>query len=382
MEHSIDGVLEPGALQSRAREPDVAESRAPAPTEATQPHHLETGAPSEGAASRIAADARFTTAKALLVTQGKHRFYMLVLPSDVLATTCAVEARLNNPIDGFQRLLDKKRAREIADYIDSGFGSVPSAIILSAQPEAQLQFDRKTGDLRFRNDPRSFLIIDGQHRVYGFNLATRTVKAPVVVFNKLTRAQECQLFMDINTKQRPVPPELLLDIRRLSETESAAEALLHNVFDLFENDADSVLAGLLSPSERRKGKISRVTFNAALKSIDGAFVDAAPADVYQVLNAYLRACVAGLQLHGAEANIVNPALFKALILLFTNVAERVSDRHGGRYTVQNFEDVLFPFFRKLKKTDLPKPATGHLALYENYRKTLSSGFSLKQWLFA
>ncbi|PWB81595.1 MAG: hypothetical protein C3F11_14815, partial [Methylocystaceae bacterium] len=224
--------------------------------------------------------------------------------------------------------------------------------------------------------------IDGQHRVYGFNLAMRSVNVPVVVYNKLTRAQECQLFMDINTKQRPVPPELLLDIRRLSETESAAEALLHNVFDLFASDADSVLVGLLSPSERRKGKISRVTFNAALKSIDGAFVDAAPVDVYHVLNAYLKACVGGLQFHGAQENIVNPALFKALILLFTNVAERVSDRHGGRYTVQNFEEVLGPFFRKLKKGDLPKPATGHLALYENYRKALSSGFSLKQWLFA
>jgi hypothetical protein len=179
-----------------------------------------------------------------------------------------------------------------------------------------------------------------------------------------------------------LPPELLLDIRRLSESETEAEALLHNVFDLFSNDEKSVLSGLLSPSERRKGKISRVTFNAALKSIDGAFVDASAQDVYQVLNAYLRACLNGLRYHGAEANIANPALFKALILLFANVAERVSDRYGGRYTTQNFEDILGPFFRKLKKSELPKPATGHLALYEHYRKALSSGFSLKQWLFA
>lgn len=333
-------------------------------------------------APRPPGEERLAKAPALLVTQGKHRFYTLVLPSDLLAATCTVEARLENPIDGFQRLLDKKRAREIADYIDSGFGSVPSAIILSAQPRAQLHFDRQTGELSFRKDPRSFLIIDGQHRVYGFNLAAKSVKAPVVVYNRLTRAQECQLFMDINTKQRPVPPELLLDIRRLSESETEAEALLHNVFDLFSTDEASVLAGLLSPSERRKGKISRVTFNAALKSIDGAFVDASAQDVYQVLNAYLRACLNGLRYHGAEANVVNPALFKALILLFANVAERVSDRYGGRYTTQNFEDILGPFFRKLKKNELPKPTTGHLALYEHYRKTLSSGFSLKQWLFA
>lgn len=367
MEHSIDAALAPDAAESSRVETSLPPRDAPAPASETE-RGTERG--------------DLVRAPALQVTQGKRRFYTLVLPSRVLASTCTVEARLENPIDGFQRLLDKKRAREIADYVDCGFGSVPSAIILSAQPRAELRYDKRTGELSFAKDARSFLIIDGQHRVFGFNLATKNVEVPVVVYNKLTRAQECQLFMDINTKQRPVPPELLLDIRRLSESESEAEALLHNVFDLFSNDADSVLAGLLSPSERRKGKISRVTFNSALKSIDGAFVDAEAADVYRVLNTYLRACVNGLAIHGVAGNIVNPALFKALMLLFTNVAERVADRHGGKYTLHNFEDVLIPFFRRLKKGELPKPATGHLALYENYRKTLSSGFSLKQWLFA
>ena len=322
------------------------------------------------------------TEAALLVTQGRHRFYALVLRSDVLAATCAVDTRQENPIDGFQRVLDKRRAREIATYMDSGFGSIPSAVILSAQPCAQLHYDRASGLLRFSKNPRSFLIIDGQHRVWGFKLAQRKVKAPVVIFNKLTRAQECQLFMDINTRQRPVPPELLLDIRRLSETETAAEALLHDVFDLFQMREDSVLRGLLSPSERRKGMISRVTFNAALKSIEGAFVDAGAEQVYGALNLYLRACLSGLAHHEAEANITNPALFKALALLFPDIAERVAERFHGVYSVGNFEQILIPFFKRLKKADLPKPGVGHLALHEHFRKVLSAGFSLKQWLFA
>jgi DGQHR domain-containing protein len=324
----------------------------------------------------------FVSDTALMVTQGKHRFYSMVLPSDVLAATCTADTRHENPIDGFQRLLDKRRARDIADYIDSGFGSAPCAIILSAQPRARLQYDRASQLLRFRKDSRSFLIIDGQHRVFGFNLAKRRVNVPVVIYNKLTRAQECQLFMDINTKQRPVPAELLLDIRRLSETETEAEALLHNVFDLFHAREDSALAGLLSPSERRKGMITRVTFNAALKSIDGAFVDATGQDVYSVLNPYLQACIAGLKLHDAQANIVNPALFKALVLLFPDIAERVAERHKGSYTAANFEQILLPFFRRLKKSELPKPGIGHLALHEHLRKTLIAGFSLKLWLFA
>jgi DGQHR domain-containing protein len=95
------------------------------------------------------------------------------MPSEVLAETCVVDPRAKNPIDGFQRLLDKKRAQDIADYIDSGFGTIPSSIILSAQPEAKLQYVRKARTLRFRKTSRSFLIIDGQHRVYGFHLARK-----------------------------------------------------------------------------------------------------------------------------------------------------------------------------------------------------------------
>jgi DGQHR domain-containing protein len=336
----------------------------------------------EYSASDDAAEGKTVSARALLVAQGKHRFYSLVLPSELLAETCMVEPRVENPIDGFQRLLDERRAKSIARYIDAGFGTVPGAVVLSAQSRAHLKFDKETGAISFRKDSKAFLIIDGQHRIYGFKLAKSSVSVPVVIYNRLSRAQECRLFMDINTKQRPVPNELLLDIRRLSEVETETEALLHNVFDLFHTRKDSALAGLLSPAERKKNMISRVTFNAGLRSIKAAFVGAPADEVYGVLNAYLRACRHGLGLHAIDENIANPVLFKALMLLFTNVAERVADRHGGKYTVANFEDVLIPFFRRLKKSDLPRAGMSHTVLHEHYSKALSAGFLLKQWLFA
>jgi DGQHR domain-containing protein len=349
---------------------DLAES-APLPADAAEL--------SEGASE--AAGPASIRERALVVAQGRHRFYSLVLPSAVLAESCMVEPRAENPIDGFQRLLDERRAKSIARYIDAGFGTVPGAVVLSAQSRAHLAYDKENGALTFRKDPRAFLIIDGQHRVFGFKLAKTSVSVPVVIYNRLTRAQECRLFMDINTKQRPVPNELLLDIRRLSEVESETEALLHNVFDLFHTREDSALSGFLSPAERKKGMISRVTFNAALRSIKSAFVGAPAEEVYVVLNAYLRACRHGLGLHAIDDNIANPALFKALMLLFTNVAERVADRHGGKYTVGNFEEVLVPFFRRLKKSDLPRAGMTHIVLHEHYSKALSAGFLLKQWLF-
>ena len=75
---------------------------------------------------------------ASLVTQGEHRFYQLAMPSETLAKCSFVTTRDEDPDKGFQRMLDEKRAIEIARYIDSGLGTIPTSIILSAQEIAEL----------------------------------------------------------------------------------------------------------------------------------------------------------------------------------------------------------------------------------------------------
>lgn len=315
---------------------------------------------------------------ASLLIQGDHRFFTLSMPSDVLAETCFVDRRDENPERGFQRFLDKRRAEEIAEYIDKGFGTIPSSIVLSAQPEAELRYSRRTRTLSFKNDRHAFLILDGQHRVFGFRLAKARLRVPVVIYNGLKKVDEVRLFMDINTKQRPVPNELLLDIKRMAETESDQEALLRDVFDLFQNDPTSPLLGLLSPSERKKKRISRVTFNAALKPIWRTFSDSEATEVYGVLSAYLNAWTPGLQAYGAWDNITNPTLFRAIMLLFPTVAERCADRHGSDFTANNFSEILRPFFARLRKIDVQKPGTSHVALHDIFRRALQSGFSISR----
>ena len=321
-------------------------------------------------------DGDFISYTALLLTQGNHRFFSLAMPSEVLAETCVVDLRSDNPENGFQRQLDEKRAREIADYIDNDFGTIPSSIILSAQPDAELQYIRKTRTLKFKKAPRSFLIIDGQHRVYGFRIAKKTLRVPVVIYNNLTRTEECRLFMDINTKQRPVPSELLLDIKRLSETESDVEGLMRDVFDALNTETDSPLLGLLSPSERQKGRLSRTTFNKSLEPIWHIIADSDAGSVYKSLSAYIRAWTIGLRTNGAEHNITNPTLFRALMLLFPDIAERVMDRHQGEYTTPNFSDVLSPVFTRVKKAEFQKPGASYIALHSVFRNQLSAGFTL------
>ena len=305
-----------------------------------------------------------------LITQGSSKFYSLTMPSEVLAATCFVSTRDENPVDGFQRTLDEKRAKEIADYIDNGFGSIPTAIILSAQQEACLQYSSKKKTIEFKAIPKAFLILDGQHRVYGFTMAKTSVRVPVIIYNDLSRKDETRLFVDINTKQRPVPTELVLDIKSLAEYENNIDSFCRKIFDLFNERSDSALLGLMSPAERKSGKISRVTFNAAIKPIYGVFGEREEEEIYNFLNAYLKTIISGFQKKGI-LSIGKPTIFKAIIQFFP-IAARLSD---GEYSVERFSSTLAPLFSSVSPSKVNK-GTSIKAIVDHFSDCVNRGFTV------
>ena len=311
-----------------------------------------------------------------LVTQGNHRFYTLTMPSEVLAETCFVTTRDEDPKKGFQRVLDKKRAEEIADYIDNGFGTIPNSIVLSAQPEADLQIVGKGKTLQFKRTKRAFLVLDGQHRVYGFSLAKTSLRVPVVIFNSLSRKDESRLFIDINTKQRPVPNTLLLDIKMLADYETSEEQLLRGLFDFFNSDPFSPLLGLMSPAKKATGRISRVTFNAAFKPLLASFSGIPEDQLYPIMRAYLNAFIAGLGQIDSKDLLTNPTVFRAAVQSLIEVAQRVQDRHGKEYTEDNFNEVLEPLFGRVRRTSFRSAVSSIKTLSGVLSKQLRADFAL------
>lgn len=296
------------------------------------------------------------------------------MPTDVLASCCFATNREEDPILGFQRVLDEKRAQEIADYMDLGFGTIPSSIILSAQPDADLKLVGGGKTIEFTYGPHSFLIIDGQHRVFGFSKAKTKLRVPVVIYNGLSKQQESRLFIDVNTKQRPVPNELLLDLKKLADLEGDDEGLLRELFDAFDDDEDSPLLGLMSPAAKVKGKISRVTFNAAVRPVLGAFASKSISIIYPALNGYLRAVHKGVVAIGARDTLVNPTVFRAFFELFPDIAQRVVDRSGMGFSEKDFSYILDPMWDKLKPAKLKTPPRSHKELAADMQKALKTGF--------
>ena len=292
---------------------------------------------------------------AVLVTQGRHRFYTLTLPADVLARTCFVIVRDEDPIEGFQRLLSEIRARRIADYIDNGLGTIPTSVILSAQDTSNFEYDSRRKTVSFNDDPKSFLILDGQHRVYGFKLAKSNLRVPVVIYAGLTRPEESRIFIDINTEQKPVPNELLLDIRKLAQIQNDVESLLGDIFEMFDARPDSPLKGRMSPSKRRAGLISRVTFNNGIKPLLKLFAEGSKEEIYHMLSAFFSGFLRVSNERASGLDIADAVVFKGICLSLPEIVQRVRDKYGKEYSTENFADIFSEMFGNVRLSSLKSP---------------------------
>ena len=279
---------------------------------------------------------------ALECTQNKKKFYFATMESNDLKDMCFVSRRKEEPIKGFQRLLDKKRAKRIATYLDDEKGVIPSAIILSAQDNAKIRYDSKTQKISFEKCTESMLVIDGQHRLYGLFDANNSYEIPVIIFEGLTSSEEVRLFIDINTTQKGVPSALILDIKSQAGTETKLEERQRNLFD--QLDSDSVLSGYLLRNESKAGKISRTVFNGSTKAIfeTGPVSNSSDKIIYMTVKNYLEAVDYVFKLSGStNARINKTILFKAVMSIFNDVCEKCLIKYKD-LKVGSLKDYLDP----------------------------------------
>ncbi len=285
---------------------------------------------------------KYQSVKAIPCVQNGKVFYSAVISSSVLKEICFVSRRDVDPQKGFQRTLNENRAKNIATYLDNGKNCIPSSLILSAQCNSDISFDKKNSELTFCICKNSFLVLDGQHRLYGYFLAKEDYLVPVVIFNNLDITAEVNLFIDINTNQKGVPATLLLDIKNITGKETSLEEKQRTLFDYLNKN--SVLAGRFSASKSKVGYISRLTFNDATKNImeSGYFKEKDVELVCKGVKNYLEAADQVLNsCHNDKAKLTNGSLFKAVFAIFNECIDKAFDKHQN-IKVDTLKEVLAP----------------------------------------
>lgn len=281
---------------------------------------------------------------AVPIVQNEQRFYFTTIPVSALFDSCFVVSRDENPKEGFQRKLNKTRAEDIARYLSSGKGSIPTNIVLSAQEDSEITYNSRSKLIAYPGKQGSFLVLDGQHRLWGYQLCHENYdidhRIPVAIYTGLNRVEEAKLFIDINTTQVGVPSALLLDIKQVAQLENSKEQILRALFDKLNEDSKSPLRKLLSPSKSLTGKISRVTFNKALLPVirSGIWAEASDKSRMQLLINYIAAVS---ETTDDPSIMVRSAFFESIFEVFDDVVQTSIAKHRNAKK-ESIADILKP----------------------------------------
>ena len=183
---------------------------------------------------------------------GGETFYTFLIRPDELLKIAYVGHKASRDIENletYQRMLQPRRLKKIAEYINGG-GKFPTNIVVNLKTgkKTKLRFDVKDkygeealGALHLPPIYASAWIIDGQHRLYGYAYARGkegfnqdSTGLPVLAYENLPADKEMNLFIDINSKQVKVKTGLLVELYadlhwRSSDPEEAFQALLSRI---------------------------------------------------------------------------------------------------------------------------------------------------------
>ncbi|EDN68195.1 conserved hypothetical protein [Beggiatoa sp. PS] len=114
-----------------------------------------------------------------------------------------------------QRTLNKSRIKHIKEFVLKD-GVFPNGVILNWTSDELFQF--KDNQLEITLGHRMAQLLDGQHRIAGIKEALKKkpelgeIEIPTVFTKKLDTQHCAQIFLSINTEQKPVPKSLVYDL--------------------------------------------------------------------------------------------------------------------------------------------------------------------------
>jgi DNA sulfur modification protein DndB len=210
------------------------------------------------------------------VKQGRRKFLLTRIRAATLARISYTAVRGQSDEEGAtQRVLNRSRISSIKEFALNG-GDFPNAIVLN-WVDTENPIGREEGEITFGIRSRCAQIIDGQHRVAGLaeamreNVRLRYLQVPVAIYERLTTRESADIFLAINTEQKPVPKSLVFDLYGVASEElvDAAAVRARDIVLYLHETPDSPYEGQIKfPGQpTRKGGIALSTAIAAIKPL-------------------------------------------------------------------------------------------------------------------
>ncbi|WP_175755681.1 DGQHR domain-containing protein [Burkholderia cepacia] len=167
-------------------------------------------------ATRKQKTTKIHTVPCIHVKQEKHSFFLTKLDAKTITLLSYAAVRGQSAEEGaVQRVLNTSRIVNIKRFVMNG-GNFPNAFVLNwVNTDQPLEFTDT--DIDIPMVAQSAQIIDGQHRIAGIREAIQEderwskLEVPVVFYAGLGTQECADIFLSINTEQKPVPRSLVFD---------------------------------------------------------------------------------------------------------------------------------------------------------------------------
>jgi len=155
-----------------------------------------------------------------------------------------------------QRLLNKGRIKSIKEFVLDG-GMFPNGIILNWTSSELFKFNKNKLELTIGD--KMAQIIDGQHRIAGIRAALKEkpeigdIEMPTIFTKKLDTQSCAQIFLSINSEQKPVPKSLVYDLYAIAfPNRDYIIERSTDIADRLNQDSDSPYQGYIKYPKARK----------------------------------------------------------------------------------------------------------------------------------
>lgn len=208
------------------------------------------------------------------VTQARRSFILTAIPAGLLAKISYAAVRHRDDEEGaVQRVLNQSRIAGVKSFALQG-GDFPASIVLNwVSPNALVRADRA---VEIPDEARAAQIIDGQHRVAGIEEAIRDRPEtsghliPVAIYEGLDTVQCANIFLSINTEQRPVSRSLVYDLYGIASEDLVDQAAVRarDIALCLSELGQAYYAQIKMPnSPRQKGGVALSTAVSAIKPL-------------------------------------------------------------------------------------------------------------------
>jgi len=229
------------------------------------------------------------------VQQGGVEFYAFVMNSKTLREIAYVSRREATNLLGYQRYLNDRRLKDVGDYIKKPRATFPNSIILNLDPN-KVRFEpapeANRGTMIIPKERGVAWIIDGQHRLYGFEHSEgKEFDLLVAAYLGLAIPDQATIFKVINSTQKGVSPSLIYDLIDLTKDAEYLDERAHEIVKALNEDSDSPWEEQIKMLGVGKGIISQAAFIEELKRLlqDAIFKEYPVGEQIKILKDYFGA---------------------------------------------------------------------------------------------